>query len=444
MKKARPHRPFMILLLAAGLAAAPANSQTIGWHQILGGTGDVWSIAIGPGGLILVATASGLYGSTNAGASWTLVGFSPSTFGSSPSAVAINPANSHAFVGLSAGGGPPGVPGPFGGGGSGVYRSTNGGVTWTPWNVGNPGVFAVAVTAGGAVIAGTSGPTGGNGGLFISSDDGVSWTYRDCCFPHSLAITSSGGIFAGDTYVTGGVFRSTDSGASWAQVGLANSRVDSIAVGFSDHLFAGTASSGIFRSTDGLTWTLVNGGFSNPVTSLVADSVGSVFAGVFGNGVFSSIDEGGTWKQDNSGLTDLRVEALAISFGNYILAGTPSGVFQLTGYGICALYDQTKSVKSGAVFPIKLQLCDANGNDVSSSAVVVHATRVTFVSGLSGDVVDAGNANPDSDFRFDATLGPTGGYIFNLSTTGLASGSYTLQFTAGNDPFIHSVNFGVK
>ena len=114
------------------------------------------------------------------------------------------------------------------------------------------------------------------------------------------------------------------------------------------------------------------------------------------------------------------------------------------GYNICVLYDQTKSVKSGAVFPIKVSLCDSNGIDVSSSAIVLHATGVFLVSTLAGLPESPGNANPDADFRFDSTLGTTGGYIFNLSTGGLASGTYTLQFTAGSDPTPHSVGFGVK
>jgi len=108
------------------------------------------------------------------------------------------------------------------------------------------------------------------------------------------------------------------------------------------------------------------------------------------------------------------------------------------------MFDQTRSVKSGATFPIKLQLCDANGNDISSPAIVVHAMSVSAVSGFSGTPDAPGNANPDNDFRFDATLGPTGGYIFNLSTGGLPSGTYSLQFTAGSDPVTHSVNFGVN
>ncbi len=113
-------------------------------------------------------------------------------------------------------------------------------------------------------------------------------------------------------------------------------------------------------------------------------------------------------------------------------------------YAICPLFDQSRSVKSGATFPIKLQLCDANGNDLSSSAIVVQAMSVSAVSGFSGTPDSPGNANPDNDFRFDATLGSTGGYIFNLSTGGLASGTYGLQFTAGSDPVTHSVNFAVN
>jgi hypothetical protein len=117
---------------------------------------------------------------------------------------------------------------------------------------------------------------------------------------------------------------------------------------------------------------------------------------------------------------------------------------QQVTYGICVLYDQTKSVKSGAVFPIKVALCDVNGTNLSSSAIVLHATAVTMVSGFTGEPESPGNANPDNDFRFDSTLAATGGYIFNLSTQGLAGGTYRLQFSVTGDPVTHAVSFGVK
>jgi hypothetical protein len=104
-------------------------------------------------------------------------------------------------------------------------------------------------------------------------------------------------------------------------------------------------------------------------------------------------------------------------------------------YSVCLLYDPTKAVHSGATIPIKLQLWDSSGNDLSSSSITVHAISVTQIStSTSGAVENAGKSNPDNDFRFDATLGSTGGYIFNLKTTGLSTGMYKVNFTVTGDP----------
>ena len=114
-------------------------------------------------------------------------------------------------------------------------------------------------------------------------------------------------------------------------------------------------------------------------------------------------------------------------------------------YSVCLLYDPTKAVHSGATIPIKLQLCDGSGNDLSSSSITVHAISVIQIStSASGAVEDSGNSNPDNDFRFDATLGSTGGYIFNLKTTGLSTGTYKVNFTVTGDSFVYAAPFQVK
>jgi streptogramin lyase len=121
------------------------------------------------------------------------------------------------------------------------------------------------------------------------------------------------------------------------------------------------------------------------------------------------------------------------------------GKVNIRRYNLCMLYDPTKAVKSEATIPIKLELCDASSNDLSSSAITLHAISVTQTSAsISGQVQDSGNANPDSDFRFDATLGMTGGYIFNLKTTGLTTGTYNLNFTATGDSTTYAASFQVK
>lgn len=114
-------------------------------------------------------------------------------------------------------------------------------------------------------------------------------------------------------------------------------------------------------------------------------------------------------------------------------------------YNVCPLYDQTRTYLSGSTIPIKLQLCDAGGKNLSSQSILVKALRIVQTSTISfGQLEDAGNSNPDDNFRYDATLEKTGGYIFNLKTTGLTTGVYTLSFKAGNDPTLHAVPFQIR
>lgn len=114
-------------------------------------------------------------------------------------------------------------------------------------------------------------------------------------------------------------------------------------------------------------------------------------------------------------------------------------------YSVCLLYDSTKAVHSGSTLPVKLELCDGSGNDLSSSTVIVHAVGITQIStSISGPVQDSGNANPDNDFRFDSTLGTIGGYIFNLNTNGFMTGTYNLNFMVTGDSFVYSAPVQVK
>jgi hypothetical protein len=100
-------------------------------------------------------------------------------------------------------------------------------------------------------------------------------------------------------------------------------------------------------------------------------------------------------------------------------------------YSLCLLYDPTKAAKLGSTIPLKIRLCDENGNNLSSSAITIHATGVSKLDSLvTGTVEDAGNANPDADFRYDAGLA---GYIYNKTTKGLSSGTWRMTITVGGD-----------
>ncbi len=188
--------------------------------------------------------------------------------------------------------------------------------------------------------------------------------------------------------------------------------------------------------------------FGDPPFTVSATGGGS------GNPVtFSSTTPGVCTTTGTNGSTVTLVAASACSVtasqagnGNYNPAGDV--VQSLTmSYNICALYDQTKSVQKNATVPVKLYLCTATGANMSSSSITVKATGLVRVSsGAAATLEDAGNANPENKFRFDPTLGSSGGYIFNLSTKSLGAGTgiYALRLTAGSDPATHTVLFGVK
>ncbi len=121
---------------------------------------------------------------------------------------------------------------------------------------------------------------------------------------------------------------------------------------------------------------------------------------------------------------------------------TPATVSYSVNFGVVALYDQTRAHKSGSTIPIKIRLVDANGVNVSSPSLLPHAISVIQTSSqASTEFGDAGNSNPDFDFRYDASLG---GYIFNLQTTGFGTGSYVLNFIAASPQPVYSVGFQVR
>jgi hypothetical protein len=124
--------------------------------------------------------------------------------------------------------------------------------------------------------------------------------------------------------------------------------------------------------------------------------------------------------------------------GNFNPA-TGSGTLTVV-YNIVPLYDQSQSHHSGSTIPIKLEVSNATGSNLSASNLIVTAVGISLISTTAyGPVVDSGNANPDSNFRFDSNT-----YIFNLKTTGLGTGVYNLYFRVGADPTLHTVQFQIQ
>lgn len=114
-----------------------------------------------------------------------------------------------------------------------------------------------------------------------------------------------------------------------------------------------------------------------------------------------------------------------------------------TPYAACLLFDQSRSHRLGSTVPVRIQLCAPDGTNLSSLSLVVTATALVKVDGTASTALtnDSGNANPDNDFRYDASLQ---GYIYNLSTRGLSSGTWELQFTVSGQPATYAVRFDIR
>ncbi len=120
--------------------------------------------------------------------------------------------------------------------------------------------------------------------------------------------------------------------------------------------------------------------------------------------------------------------------GDFFYQGsTSAALVQNVTYAIKVLYDQTKVNNSGASVPIKVQLADASGTNLSSASIVL------TVTGLSPD--PAPGVPPSGTFTFTNLTGFGPGYVFTVKTTKYPNATYTLSFTATGDPVTHTVKF---
>lgn len=223
--------------------------------------------------------------------------------------------------------------------GGGVHRSTDAGNSWQPHNGGlsDAWLYDLEVSSSDCGIVYAAANTGG---VFKTTDGGLYWQAINNGLGNrdtrtlALAPRNANRLWVG---TTNGVYRSSNGGMSWqAGVGLPGERVGVLntAPDNADVVYAGLDSQGVYRSTDGgATWQQQNSGMGQvKVRALAIDPLNSrvVYAGRDdGGGVYRSVDGGANWTALNEGLSNRNIKSLWLDGGSChtLLAGTTNGVW---------------------------------------------------------------------------------------------------------------------
>jgi photosystem II stability/assembly factor-like uncharacterized protein len=269
--------------------------------------------------VIFLDAKGGVYKSTNGGATWTAM--NNGILAARIDSVAIDPSNSSIIW-------------------AGcnyrcesdirLYKSTNAGASWTgPFISQEPFAFIYDVIVG---ANSTALVLADLGGVYRSTNGGTSWTRAT-----GLPGFSSGTLLAADAggsnvYWGGanGVYRSTNGGTSFSAATGIPTGARGRAFAFTDAaVIAGTDGDGAFRSTNsGAAWTAANNGLRPSVRALAADpnNAAIVWAGTTVSHLFRSPDNGASWTRLKSGLTP-QVDAIAVdpTSSNTVYAGTGGG-----------------------------------------------------------------------------------------------------------------------
>jgi len=322
------------------------------WEEILaGGVLSVVAFAPSDPDVLYAASSYAVYRSGDGGATWTQMNkpnekhYGPlGVFAGHPIGIAVHPENALEVYINNYGGG--------------VFRSADGGRTWTDMSSGYTGAAVIDLE----VDPRDEDILYANTGFcpFRSEDGGVHWegiafppahanAYRDI----ALNPADPDQLLLSGCEMQRAIFKSDDQGMSWEEVFFreeADQHVEAMAYAPSDPsvVYAGVHSEkrsileerttkrglGMMKSTDGgETWRFANNGLEETSLNITCiavrpDNPGIAYVGTLHDGVFKTMDGGANWLPASGGLRSGFVSSLAIDplFPETVYAGLGDGV----------------------------------------------------------------------------------------------------------------------
>ncbi len=278
-----------------------STDNAASWSFVMGAGQTVRSLFLLPDGRVLAGMQQGMLLSTDQGATWTQTNF---------------PSDKNAFsIGRTSGGSL------LVAGWSGLWASSDQGATWSSIGDGLPTerLQCVALKSNGDILVGTY-----SRGMYRSSDGGGTWQLASM---ETTDKTVSWITVDGDRILAAvvgvGVLLSTDAGATWSAKanGLVNLDIDVLAITPSGTLLAGDRKGLLYRSVNaGENWQTVYS--SDGAAKTFAMGNGKILAGVQPNSLLVSSDDGGSWTQSRTGLTNIMTAGMLITTSGTMLAAT--------------------------------------------------------------------------------------------------------------------------
>lgn len=382
--------------------------------------GTIFALAIDPSNTATVyagTAAAGIFKSSDGGGSWSAINVGLTAL-----------TNRAGFVGVNALAIDPVSPATvYAGTGGGVVKSINGGASWNTLNFPQPGgVVALAIDPANpaTIYAGTT------GGILKSTNGGASWVTVDVgltaatgnIWRNALVIdpVNPATLYAGSG--GGGVVKSINGGASWNPInsglpgGVTALAIDPVSPAT---LYAGSSSStgtvgGVYKSTNGgTTWSPVNSGLTTPVVALAIDRTNSAT-------IYAGPGTGGIFKSSNGGASWSPINTGLYCPGVGTLAIDPSNGANLYAGTVSGIFKSNNGGTNWINIGLPISDVQALAIDPVTSGTLYAATDLSLVFKSSN-----------------------GGASWYPSNTGLPGGAYGLVIDPTNPATVYAAAGGV-